>query len=305
MLTTFVADELAVNRARAWPLYAVAIVVGAATGALLQWELHRLLALPPRTDVESDPGDVATAQRAFLFFEYLTWGGIVVWIYVSRRAQTRAEARMTAAQLQRAETQRRTISTRLQTLQAQVEPQFLQRTLARVCDRYQIDSAEGSEMLGRLIVYLRAALPQLRESASTLAREVELVRAYVDVIRLPREGDVPLDANIPEDLSAVRMPPMVMLPLISQVLLHRNTGSAGSPAIRISANRAASMLRLEITAEPARFDTNDEVGGLAAIRERVHALYGSNGSIAFERVPREGVRAIIEIPHETADGNHR
>ena len=305
MSTTFVADELAANRARTWPLYASAIVVGAAAGAVLQWEIHRLLALPPRADIASDPGDAATAQRAFLFFEYLTWGGIIVWIYVSRRAQLSAEARMTAAQLQRAETQRRTLKARLHTLQLQVEPQFLQRTLARVRDRYESDPAEGSEMLGRLIVYLRAALPQLRESASTLAREVELARAYVDVMRGAGPGDIELLVDMPDELGGARMPPMIMLPLVGHALVHRDPMRPGTSTIGLSARQAGSVLRLVVSGDPRSFDPGDARGDLAAIRERLSALYGGEGGIAFERGACEGIRAIVEIPYETADGSSR
>src|SRR5206468_7152836 len=95
-----------------------------------------------------------------------------------------ATARLNAAQVQRAETQRRTLESRLQVLQARVEPQFLFNTLAQVRELYESDPAKGGEMLGNLIVYLRAALPHLRESTSTLGQEMDLVTAYLNIMRV-------------------------------------------------------------------------------------------------------------------------
>ena len=118
--------------------------------------------------------DIAITQPAAMFFEFLIWGSIVVFIYVKRRNSLRADKRMHSARAQRAEAQRRTLESRLQALQARVEPQFLFNTLAEVRDLYDVDPALGGRMLGDLIAYLRAALPHFRESSSTVSRELEL-----------------------------------------------------------------------------------------------------------------------------------
>ncbi len=88
-------------------------------------------------------------------FECLIWGSIIVWIYVNRRDALRAAARLNSAQVQRTETQRRTLESRLQALQARVEPQFLFSSLTQVHDLYESDPAKGRQVLGDLIAYLR------------------------------------------------------------------------------------------------------------------------------------------------------
>jgi hypothetical protein len=305
MFTTFVADELSSYRAKSLGVYATSIVVGAGLGALLQWEIHRLLALSPRADFISVPSDFHIAQPAFLFLDYLVWGSIIVWIYVNRRAELRAAARMTAAQLQRAETQRRTLKARLQAMQAQVEPQFLHRTLARVGDRYETDPGAGSAMLGRLIVYLRAALPQLRESTSTLAREVDLACAYVDVMREDEPDDITVHADLPEAVRTARMPPMVLLPLINHAVAAIDRGRSGTVTIRIVAQRIDTRLRLVVACSGQRFGLDDTRQELADIGGRLRELYGVEGGLAFESSAGDGMRAIITIPYEGADRDHR
>src|SRR5207244_943800 len=95
------------------------------------------------------------------------------FVYVSERTARLAVQRMRSAELARAAARRRTIESRLQAMQARVEPQFLFNTLARVRDLGDLDAEAGHRMLDELISYLRAALPHLRESTSTLGREAE------------------------------------------------------------------------------------------------------------------------------------
>ena len=61
-------------------------------------------------------------------------------------------------------------------MQAQVEPHFLFNTLASVQYLTETDPPQANVLLGHLIGYLRAALPQLRAGSSTLGQEASLPR---------------------------------------------------------------------------------------------------------------------------------
>ena len=303
--TTFVADELVASGARRLPAYAAAVATGSALGMLVQWQLHFWLNLPWRNEVAGVASGVAVMQPAVVLFEYLIWGAIIVWIYVGRCDALRAAARMNAASLQRADTQRRTLQARLQTLQAQVEPQFLLDTLARVRARYDLDPARGSAMLGGLIAYLRAALPQLRDASSSVAREVHVAGAYVDVMRANVGDDIEFRADIPEDLRAARMPPMVLLPLIDGLLGRRTERTECSRTISVAVRRIGAVLRVAIADGDCGFAEARDGGRVDDIHQRLAALYGQHGRLAFEPSVRGGTRAIIEIPYEPADSDHR
>src|SRR5947207_2151441 len=190
MCCTRVADEMVVLGSPQLSAYAMAVIGGSAIGTIVQWQLHKWLrVIPVVIDAPStnplydfsanmSRPDIVVTQPAAMFFEFLIWGSIVVFIYVKRRNALLADHRMHAARAQRAEAQRRTLESRLQALQARVEPQFLFNTLGEVRDLYGVDPALGGRMLGDLIAYLRAALPHFRESSSTLGRELELAAAY-------------------------------------------------------------------------------------------------------------------------------
>lgn len=301
MLTTFVADELVAIGAAPLPVYASGVLVGSALGTLGQWLVHEAL----RRVFAAIPGlqtDAAGVHAVFVFFEYLIWGSIGVWIYVNRRGEMRAKARMDASRLQRAQTQRRALEAQLLALQARIEPHFLLETLASVRDRYARDTATGSATLGALIIYLRTALPQLRESSSHFAREVDLVRAYLDVMRASAAAPIDLVADIPDGLAEARMPPMVLLPLVN--LAVRRHATRQPLAIAMAASRQGATLRVSLSCACDCFSSIAEDHAASAIRERLHALYGRGSELAFH-ASRAGTSAIIEVPLESTDSRHR
>ncbi|HEX9274913.1 MAG TPA: histidine kinase [Casimicrobiaceae bacterium] len=305
MFTTLVADELVARGAKRIPAYAWAVVIGSAVAALAQWEVHEWLHLRTRNDLPDIPREVTITQPAIMFFEYLIWGSIIVFIYVHRRTALRATARMNAAQVQRADAQRRTLESRLQALQARIEPQFLFNTLAQVRELYERDPAKGGEMLGDLIVYLRAALPHLRESSSTLGQEVELASAYLNIMQVRLGGRLAFDIDMPQAVLSAYMPPMILLPLLDHALAHGLASSTTGVTIRIAVHSSASKLRVEIADSGSGFAAGGSGDGLRDIQDRLHALYGDRGRLTFGPADGYGTHAVMEIPHESADGHHR
>jgi LytS/YehU family sensor histidine kinase len=237
-----------------------------------------------------------------MFFEFLIWGSIFVFIYVERRGALQASRRMAAAHVARTRAQRHTLQSRLQALQARVEPQFLFNTLSQVRNLYDEDPARGARMLSDLIAYLRAALPRLRESGSTLAQEVQLATAYLRIVRA-RPDDPVLDIDIPRDALAARVPAMVLLPIIDHLLTASTSARDGSAAIRVAARASEGRLRVELTFDGLNLGPEREaVPG--DIRDRMHELYGERGRLRLER-SGSGTRVLMELPLEAADGDPR
>jgi LytS/YehU family sensor histidine kinase len=70
-------------------------------------------------------------------------------------------------------------------LEAQIEPHFLFNTLAHVKRLYETDREAGARMMANLKAYLAVALPQMRATDSTLGRELDHVRAYLEIQQNP------------------------------------------------------------------------------------------------------------------------
>ena len=122
-------------------------------------------------------------------FSFWMAGGVALWGWRRERSGLAALAR--EQELERAQAQRREAELKLSVLAAQVEPHFLFNTLAGVRSAIATDPARASEMIDRLVDYLRAAIPRLRSSGgseATLGGQLDIVRAYLGLMsaRMPR-----------------------------------------------------------------------------------------------------------------------
>ncbi len=106
---------------------------------------------------------LSNAAFALRAFWWLSMSGLLFSMFCAARER---EAEMLAAarnaELERANTQRDLLESRLQVVQAQVDPTLLFDGLADVHRLYRINSSTAAARLDELIAYLRAALPKTR-----------------------------------------------------------------------------------------------------------------------------------------------
>ena len=176
--------------------------------------------------------------------EWLMLTGLAVYVYADRREARRMTELLHAAELQRNAQAKRVLESQLQAMQARIEPQFLFNTLAQVKRHYELDPAVGQRVLDELIAYLRAAMPRMRDTSSTLAQEIDLAVAYLSIVRMRLGGRLTFEIEAADERDC-RMAPMVLMPLIDHALAH-GLDSAVPRAIRILVGIAADKLRVAI-----------------------------------------------------------
>jgi Histidine kinase len=129
-------------------------------------------------------------------------------------------------------------------MQARVEPPFLFNTLAQVKRLYEMDATLAQRMLDDLVAYLRAAMPHMRDTSSTMKQEIELARAYLDIVKIRLGDRLAFDIQVPEGAGDVRMPPMMLLPLIDHAVVR---GLATKPQASASTSPCANPNILGLT----------------------------------------------------------
>jgi len=239
-------------------------------------------------------------QPVFDLTHWLLIGGAAVFLYADRRAARRTEARLHASQLDRIRRSKVALESRLQAMQARVEPQFLFNTLAQVERLFEIDAPIAARMLDDLIAYLRAAMPLMRDTSSTVAQEVELVRAYLDIVRLRLGDRLRVSIDVPPDVGGARMPPMMLLPLIDHTVVRGLGPASQGGAVRIAAHVAGGRLRLSIVDSGAAIVPDADATGLDAIRQRLDALYAGDASLVLHRDGDHANEAVLDLPLERA-----
>ena len=214
----------------------------------------------------------------------------------SRAAQGMAEAKRKEAEYHRMSQQ--VTEAKLSALQAQVEPHFLYNTLASVQALTEVDPQQASAMTGHLIAYLRNALPKMRESVSTVGQEIELVRAYLNILQMRMGKRLAFEIDVPPELMEAPFPPLMLPSLVENAIKHglEPQREGGTVTIRASAN---GKLRVSVSDTGRGFaETLGSGVGLTNIRERLAALYGDAGKLTLEAREPHGVEAAIEVPRE-------
>ncbi len=225
------------------------------------------------------------------------FGCVAVAGFVLREKHARDEARLHRAEAERQQLEKNILEAKLQLMQAQVEPHFLFNTLANVQHLVETDPPAASRMLDSLIKYLRAALPQMRESATTLRRELEMARAFLEIHRIRMGTRLDYSIEVPPHLLDVAFPPMMLLSLVENALKHGVDPCCECSSVAIRAVHAEGRLSVSVA------DTGEGIVpkkgggiGLANIRERLKALYGHEARLLLEENNPQGVVASIEIP---------
>jgi LytS/YehU family sensor histidine kinase len=185
----------------------------------------------------------------------------------------------------------------MQLMQAQVEPHFLFNTLANVQHLVETDPPAASRMLESLIHYLRAALPQMREAATNLGREVDMARAFLEIHRVRMGKRLEYSIDVPMSLRALPFPPMMLISLVENALKHGIDPCCDSGTIAIRATTADGALTVSVIDTGAGIVPKAGGGlGLSNIRERLRALHGPAARLTLEENSPRGVVAAIQVP---------
>jgi hypothetical protein len=295
-----IADEAVADGKSPWLCYPAALVAGLVMTVLLAEVANVLLGMCPDDPLIKSGSPwwekLESAITWFLSFAADATG--VLLVYVNLRAAYRADQRRHEAELARTHARRRTLEARLQAMQARVEPQFLFNTLAQVKRLYELDPVLAERMLDDLIGYLRAAMPHMRDTASTVAQEVELARRYLDIVKLRLGERLEVEIDMPGETTACRMPPMVLLPLIDHAIVHGLGPPRASGKLRIACEALGGKLRVLVADSGAGFVPGSQADGLASIQQRLAALYGVEGKLELQQGPGEQTHALMEIPLE-------
>jgi LytS/YehU family sensor histidine kinase len=227
----------------------------------------------------------------------LVMGLCVSLFFLLTIREARARAAILKAEADRNLLSKQAVEAELKLMQAQVEPHFLFNTLASVQFLTETDPPKAGQMLGHLLEYLRAALPQLRSDSTTLGQETDLAQAYLSIMQMRMGPRLAFAINVPGELRTHPLPPMLLMSLIENAIKHGLEPRAEGGTVRVEARRAADRLAIAVIDDGQGLA--DKIGngvGLTNLRARLKALYADRARFTLEEVAPHGARAIIEIP---------
>ena len=236
-------------------------------------------------------------QLAFLFIL------LSAAIKIAYAGRVKAEAKAAEAQeVAEAESLKRQVTeARMAAMQAQVEPHFLFNTLASIDHLIEVDPPRASRMQKNLIALLRASMPAMREKATNLGRELEVVRPYLEILKVRMEERLQAQVDVPEGLYSADFPPMMLQSLVENAIKHGLEPKADGGSLTVSAEVAHGKLHVSVADTGVGFARAATAGtgtGLTNIRERLKLIYGDAAELRITPNAPTGTRVTIVVPYK-------
>ncbi len=159
-------------------------------------------------------------------------------------------------------------------------------------------SPQASTVLDSLIAYLRAAVPRLHEPATTMAQEMQLVRAYLELMHMRMPDRLQFSLQVDKEAEGLRCPPTTLLTLVENAVRHgidpSEEGGRIDVRVRVQDGRCVAEVRdTGVGLEAA----GDGMGtGLASLRERLQIVFGADVKVRISSLAPQGVSAEVDFP---------
>ena len=168
------------------------------------------------------------------------------------------------------------------------------------------DTPRARLMLESFVEYLRGSLGSLRLEQQTLGHEVDLLSAYLRIVKIRMEGRLRYSVDVPEALRALPLPALMLQPLVENAIRHGLEPKVAGGCVTLTARLSAGTLTLIVSDDglglpaPHHGSTRGPLDGsgtaLDNIRERLQQRFGDSASLRIEPALPRGVCATLTLP---------
>jgi len=235
----------------------------------------------------------------------ITFGSVASYFFYSRARLRVSEEEIQQEKIKRLSSEKEALEANLRLLQAQIEPHFLFNTLSNILSLIDTNPANGKSMLVDLIHYLRTSLSRTFPDQITLDREIDMIKAYLNIQKIRMGERLHFQIELPEALREHPFPPMLLQPLVENAVKHGLEPKMEGGEIMIQAAEEDDLIRIEVTDTGLGFSSFQGGGvGIGNVKERIRLLYGGKGRLILEENKPNGARAIVEVPKHDVQGHH-
>ncbi|MGD9946767.1 MAG: sensor histidine kinase, partial [Burkholderiaceae bacterium] len=172
-------------------------------------------------------------------------------------------------------------------LRYQVHPHFLFNALNSIASLIDERPGQAEEMAVKLSDLLRSSLLLDPLQEISLSEELGLQQKYLEIERVRFPDRLDLEIDVPAELGDVRVPCLLLQPLVENAVRHGVARSDRRTAIRIAAWREGGSAVIQVSNDipAAATSAPDRTGtgiGLTNVRRRLEARFGAEQSMRVE-----------------------
>lgn len=179
-------------------------------------------------------------------------------------------------------------------LRSHLDPHFLFNTLNAIAEWCRQDGEVAERAVLELASMLRTILGGVRRSGWPLTQELELVRTLFGLHRLRDPGRFQVQLEVPSDLPAIEVPPLILLPLAENAVKHGPAaGHRGDVRLRVVTE--ADRIRIELENPGPYAGPRPGSDGLPTLQRRLALAYGGAASLELKGEGAQ-TRAVLILP---------
>ncbi len=187
------------------------------------------------------------------------------------------------------ELEKQKLETELAFLKNQISPHFFMNTLNNIHALIDIHSEAAKESVIKLSKLMRYLLYDTENAKTTLAKEIEFIKSYVDLMKLRFTSQVSIKLSFPETVPDIKIPPMLFTSLVENAFKYGVSYQSESfIEIIVKTNKEFLFFRIINSNHISANGLNEKGGlGLENLKKRLDLIYGKNYSLAQNENAKE------------------
>ncbi|MBN1819162.1 MAG: histidine kinase [Prolixibacteraceae bacterium] len=145
---------------------------------------------------------------------------IVSFLVVGFNAAIKLAVRSQEKEQKSKELEKQKLQSELAFLRNQVSPHFFMNTLNNIHALIDINSEGAKNSIIKLSKLMRYMLYDTEHGKTTLKKEVDFIRSFVDLMKLRLTDDIKVTIDFPEKIPSVSIPPMIFTSLVENAFKH-------------------------------------------------------------------------------------
>jgi sensor histidine kinase YesM len=189
----------------------------------------------------------------------------------------------------------------LSSLSNQLNPHFLFNSLNNIRFMIHENAQHADAMIIALSEILRYSLESSKHEKVKLGEEISIIQRYIAIVKIQMEQRLNFSIDIPENLTACLLPPMVLQMLVENAVKHGLDQMQQGGRLQLKGTEKNQLLLFTVSNDIPITHKKIQNGlgiGITNIRQRLHLLYGEKASMEVKQETQQ-FTVTISIPKET------
>lgn len=248
------------------------------------------------------PVHAALSPRPGPMVPWLATCVVITWAFLLPALVVRdLKNRAHEAESRLLEEQKAALKAQIEAIQSRTNPHFLFNALNTIASLIPGEPRLAEATVERLADLLRYALESSRQDHVPLERELGMLTDYLEVQKARFGERLAFTFDVEEDLLDVRIPPLLLQPLVENAVLHGVAGRKKGGHITVRAMRTAIAVEIRVDDDgpgPGGSTHRGSGTSLADLERRIDLVYGPDAHLVTERNEHGGFCARLEVPLE-------